>query len=112
MYIACVAFALGVAGTAIGFTVGVLPYFRMTFDLTQYDWFFLASIAVCTGAGFIVGVLNGAKWYRASEASPLIQRRMLAYMHRRSSDDRHIPVRSMNAASLRSLLGSSPRQQP
>jgi hypothetical protein len=108
MYIAFVAFALGAAGTAIGFAVGVVPYFKATFDLTQYDWFFLSSISVCAVLGFIVGIANGARWYRATEASPLIQRRMLAYMHRHATDERGTTaVRTLNAISLRSLLGTN-----
>lgn len=105
MYVAAVSFALGVAGTAIGFSVGVLPYFRATLDMSQYDWFFASSLAICTATGFIVGVLNGAKWYRSTEASPLIQRRMLAYMERRAATEAATGVRTVNVVTLRSLLG-------
>jgi hypothetical protein len=111
LYVAFVSFALGVAGTAIGFTVGVVPYFRSMVDLTRYDGFFLASILVCTSAGFIIGLANGAKWYRALDASPLSQKRMLAYMHRRNAADRDAGVRSLNAAGLRQLLGNGRRTQ-
>jgi hypothetical protein len=111
MYIACVSFALGVVGTAVGFAFGVVPYFRATLDLTQYDWFFLTSIAICALIGFVIGVLNGGRWYRKTEASPLIQRRMLAYLERRGSDARGVTVRSVNTISLRSLLGTKRQQQ-
>jgi hypothetical protein len=111
MYIAYVSFALGAAGTAAGFTLGVVPYFRGQLDVSRYDEFFLGSVAIGTIAGFIVGAFNGSKWFRASEVSPLIQRRMLAYMQRRNSDARGVPQRTINAASLRKLIGSrAPRQ--
>lgn len=102
---AAVAFSLGVAGTAIGFAFGVVPYFRSS-DFSQYDWFFASCVGVGAFAGFVVGVANGARWYRATEASPLIQRRMLAYLHRRGLDGRGVPQRSVNDATLRSLLGA------
>jgi hypothetical protein len=63
-------------------------------------------MAVCAAIGFVVGVANGARWYRASEASPLIQRRMLAYMERHAADERPTGVRTLNAISLKSLLGT------
>jgi hypothetical protein len=105
LYITCVSFALGVAGTAVGFMFGVMPYFRSA-DLSQYDWFFSTCIAIGAFAGFLVGFANGARWYRATEASPLIQRRMLAYIHRRNHDGRGVPQRTLNGSSLRSLLGT------
>jgi len=106
MYVAAVAFSLGVAGTAIGFAVGVIPYFRAALNPSQYDWFFLTSLGVCTVVGFIVGVANGARWYHATEASPLIQRRMLSYMQRKSAEENTTGVRTLNAVSLRSLMGT------
>jgi len=105
LYIACVAFALGAAGTAIGFVFGVVPYFRFN-DFTRYDGFFATCVGIGALAGFVVGMANGARWYRRSEASPLIQRRMLAYLHRRGLDGRGVPQRSVNTVSLRSLLGA------
>jgi len=56
--------------------------------------------------GAVIGAMQGPKWYRAAEASPLIQRRMLAYMRRRGTGSGVIPHRTMNAISLRRLLGS------
>lgn len=99
------AFLLGVAGTVIGFAFGVVPYFRSA-NFTQYDWFFATCVGVGAFAGFLVGVANGARWYRKAEESPLSQRRMLAYLHRRGLDARGVPQRSVNDATLRSLLGS------
>lgn len=109
LYVAFVSFALGVAGTAIGFTVGVVPYFHSMRDLTRSDGFFLTSILICTAVGLIVGLINGAKWYRALDESPLAQKRMLAYMHRRNMAERDTGVRSLNTASLRQLLGNGRR---
>ena len=105
LYVACVSLVLCVAGTAIGFTFGVVPYFRAA-DLAQYDWFFTSCIAVGACVGFLVGFANGARWYRASEASPLVQRRMIAYMQRRGLDARGVPQRTVNNHSLRALLGT------
>jgi hypothetical protein len=105
LYVACVAFILGVAGTGVGFAFGVVPYFRSS-DFSQYDWFFASCVGVGAFAGFLFGVANGARWYRSTEESPLIQRRMLAYLHRRGLDGRGVPQRSVNGATLRSLLGS------
>src|SRR5215813_12550313 len=82
MYVACVAFGLGVVGTAIGFTFGVAPYWHSA-NYAQYDFFFGSCVAIGALTGFIVGVANGARWYRSKETSPLTQRRMLAYLHRR-----------------------------
>jgi hypothetical protein len=105
LYVAFVAFFLGVAGTGVGFAFGVVPYFRSS-DFSQYDWFFASCVGVGAFAGFVVGVANGARWYRATEESPLIQRRMLAYLHRRGLDGRGVPQRTVTGATLRSLLGS------
>jgi len=105
LYVACVAFSLGVAGTAIGFVFGVVPYFR-TLNFSHYDWFFATCVGAGALVGFAVGVANGARWYRATEASPLTEKRMLAYLHRRGLDGRGVPQRTMNDATLRSLLGS------
>ena len=110
-YIAVVAFALGVGGTAVGFMFGVIPYWH-TRSVGRYDGFFLTCCLVGAFAGFVVGVVNGARWYRAAEASPLVQRRMLTYLHRRGVDARGVPSRTLNAASLRSLLGQSRSRQP
>lgn len=110
MYVACISFALGVVGTAIGFTLGVMPYFREQLDFSQYDWFFVACVTLGAVFGFIIGVANGARWFRATEASPLIQRRMLAYLHRRGYDGRGVPQRTMNTISLSGLLGSRRHQ--
>lgn len=106
LYTACVAIALAAAGSAIGFTFGVVPYFRETIDFSKYDGFFGWSVAIGAMVGLALGVLNAQKWYRASEAPPLLQRRMLAYLQRQRSDERGVPVRSVNVISLRSLMGS------
>lgn len=82
-----------------------MPYFRSA-ELTQHDWFFASCIVVGAVVGFLVGFANGARWYRASESSPLAQRRMLAYMQRRGFDGRGVPQRTLNNISLRALLGS------
>ena len=108
LYIACVAFTFGAAGTAAGFALGVVPYYRAQFDLPQYDGFFAASVALGTLVGFVVGALNGPKWFRAAEVSPLIQRRMLAYLQRRNAESRGVPQRTINTSSLRRLVGSPP----
>ena len=105
LYVACVAFSLGAAGTALGFALGVVPYFRVT-DLSQYNWFFATCVGIGALAGFVIGVANGARWYRANEASPLVQRRMLAYMQRRGLEGRVVPQRTLNGTTLRALLGS------
>ena len=105
IYIACVSFALGAVGTAIGFTFGVVPYFRSA-AFGRYDWFFASCVGAGAVAGFIVGVANGARWFRASEASPLTQKRMLAYLRRRGLDVRGVPQRTLNSTTMRSLLGS------
>lgn len=111
LYVAFVAFFLGVAGTGVGFAFGVVPYFRAA-DFSQYDWFFGSCVGVGAFAGFLVGVANAARWYRAAEESPLIQRRMLAYLHRRGLDGRGVPQRNVNATNLRSLLGSRRSARP
>lgn len=86
-----------------------MPYYRAA-DVSQYDWFFASCVALGAIFGFLIGVANGARWYRASEASPLIQRRMLAYLKRHEGDARGVPQRTLNGASLRALLG--PRRTP
>jgi len=105
LYVAAVSFALGVAGTALGFFLGVVPYFRVN-DVNKYDWFFATCVGIGALAGFIIGVVNGARWYNATEASPLIQKRMLSYLHRRCVDARGVPQRTFTGSTLRSLLGS------
>ena len=111
LYVAAVSFALGVAGTAVGFLLGVIPYFH-TFNVTRYDGFFIACCLGGAVLGFFVGAANGARWYRSAEASPLVQRRMLTYLHRRGLDGRGVPQRTLNTASLRSLLGQSRSRRP
>jgi hypothetical protein len=106
MYVACVAVALSAAGAAIGFTFGVVPYFREALDFSKYDGFFGWSVLIGALVGLTVGMANARKWYRAAEASPLLQRRMLAYLQRRGSNERGVSVRSMNVISLRSLMGA------
>ncbi len=105
-YIATVSFALGMAGCAVGFTFGVIPYFRVS-NFARYDGFFATCCIVGGLLGFFVGVANGARWYRSAEASPLAQRRMLTYLHRRGLDGRGVPQRTLNNAALRNLLGQN-----
>jgi hypothetical protein len=105
LYVACVSLLLCFVGTAIGFSFGVVPYFRSA-DVSQHDWFFTGSIVVGACVGFVVGFANGARWYRATEATPLVQRRMLSYLQRRGLDARGLPQRTMNNHSLRALLGT------
>ena len=104
LYIACVSFALGVAGTAIGFTLGVVPYFRAQLDFSQYDWFFVTCVGIGTLVGAIIGAAFGPRWYRATEANPIVQRRLLSYLKRRQ-DTRVTAQRTIGTISLQSLLG-------
>ena len=94
LYVACVSFALGAAGTAIGFTFGVVPYFRAV-DASRYNVFFAACIAAGAFAGFVVGLVNGARWFRADGATPVGQRRMMSYLRRRDFDERGLPQRTV-----------------
>jgi hypothetical protein len=107
LYVSFVCAFLCFAGGAIGFTLGVVPYFRITLDVSQYNGFFVACVGVGAMAGIAVGIVFGPKWYRATEASPLVQRRMLAYMRRKNLDGRYAGQRTMSAASLRQLIGNS-----
>jgi hypothetical protein len=106
MYVACVAFALGAAGSAIGFTFGVVPYYRDTIDFATNDWFFVVSVLIGALIGLVVGLANGQRWYRSAETSPLLQRRMLAYIKRRGVDGRGVPQRSLDSVTLRNLIGT------
>jgi hypothetical protein len=107
LYVATVAVALACAGGAIGFFVGVVPYFRLTIDVSRYDGFFLACVVIGAVAGAIVGLAFGARWYRTTEASPLVQRRMLAYVRRKNLDGRFGAQRTMANVSLRNLIGGA-----
>ena len=106
LYVGAVSFTLGAAGTAIGFLFGVIPYFH-TANFPRYDGFFVACCIIGAAAGFVIGVVNGARWYRSAESSPLAQRRMLSYLRRRGMDPRGVPARTLNTVSLRSLLGQN-----
>ena len=97
-YIACVAFVVGAAGMAIGFTFGIVPYYGAT-DASAHDKFF----AVCVGAGTLLGILigfvNGMRLSRAAQTSPMVQKRLLAYLRRRGESQ--LPQRTLHRISVR-----------
>jgi len=80
--------------------------------MAGYDWIFATCVAAGTLIGLIVGIANGPKWYRASESSPLAQKRMLSYLRRKDLDSRYASQRTLNRVSLQALIGTrkpSPR---
>lgn len=79
---ACVAFVVGAAGMAVGFTFGVVPYYGAT-DASAHDRFFAVCVGLGTLLGIVVGFVNGARLAKASQTSPLVQKRLLAYLRRR-----------------------------
>jgi len=105
-YVAAISFSLGAGGMALGFLFGVIPYFHVH-NVGRYDGFFATCVGMGALAGFLIGVVNGARWYRSGDMSPLAARRMLAYLYRRSVDGRGVPQRTLNSTTLRALLGSS-----
>ena len=96
-YVACVAFIIGAMGTAVGFTLGIVPYYGAT-DASTHDKFF--SICVVVGAliGFLIGLANGVRLSRASQPSQTIQKRMLSYIRRRDS---RTPQRTIHRINVR-----------
>jgi hypothetical protein len=104
IYIACVSFVLGVAGTIVGLVLGVAPYYRSGHSTA--DWIFVTCVAAGTLIGLIVGIANGPKWYRASESSPLAQKRMLSYLRSKDLDSRYASQRTLNRVSLQALIGT------
>jgi len=99
-YVACVAFAVGVAGTAVGFTFGVVPYYGAT-DASAHDRFFATCVIVGTLIGFLIGVANGLRLSRASRSSATTQKRLLSYIRRRSAGS--VPQRTIHRISVRPL---------
>ena len=99
-YVACVAFVVGAAGTAVGFTFGVVPYYGAT-DASTHDRFFAMCVVVGTLSGFIIGLANGVKLSRASRPSATTQKRLLSYMRRRS--DGRTPQRTIHRINVRPI---------
>ncbi|HEY7995088.1 MAG TPA: hypothetical protein VID24_12825 [Candidatus Eremiobacteraceae bacterium] len=99
-YVACVAFVIGAAGTAVGFTFGVVPYYGAT-DASTHDRFFAMCVGVGTLIGFLIGLANGVKLSRASRASATTQNRLLSYIRRRS--DSRIPQRTLHRINVQPL---------
>jgi hypothetical protein len=95
LYIASVAFTLGAAGTAVGFVFGIVPYFRPSIDMSQYDWFFVSCVAFGSLVGLCCGLAIAPRWYRDSEGSPHGQRRMLAYLPRRAMQSSGTSARTL-----------------
>ena len=99
-YVACVAFVVGAAGTAVGFTFGVVPYYGAT-DASTHDSFFAICVGAGTLLGFLIGLANGVKLSRASRPSPTTQKRLLSYIRRRVEG--RIPQRTIQRISVRPL---------
>ncbi|HYK52735.1 MAG TPA: hypothetical protein VEV38_04325 [Candidatus Eremiobacteraceae bacterium] len=99
-YIACVAFIVGAAGTAVGFTFGIVPYYGAT-DASVHDKFFAVCVAVGTLIGFAIGLANGVKLSRASQPSSTTQRRLLSYIRRRGNGN--MPQRTIHRISVQPL---------
>jgi len=99
-YVACVAFVIGAAGTAVGFTFGVVPYYGAT-DASTHDRFFAMCVGVGTLIGFLIGLANGVKLSRASRPSATTQKRLLSYIRRRG--DSRIPQRTIHRINVRPL---------
>jgi hypothetical protein len=99
-YIACVAFIVGAAGTAVGFTFGIVPYYGAT-DASIHDRFFAICVAVGALIGFLIGLANGVRLSRASQPSSTTQKRMLSYIRRRGAGD--VPQRTLHRISVRPL---------
>lgn len=99
-YVACVAFVVGAAGTAVGFTFGIVPYYGAT-DASAHDRFFAICVGLGTLLGFLIGLANGVKLSRASRPSPTTQKRLLSYIRRRA--DGLMPQRTIRSFSVRPL---------
>jgi hypothetical protein len=97
-YIACVAFVVGAAGMAVGFTFGIVPYYGAT-DASMHDKFFSLCVAAGTLLGVLIGFVNGMRLSRASQPSPTSQKRLLAYLRRRGES--RMPERTLNRISVR-----------
>ena len=97
-YVACVAFFVGAAGMAVGFTFGVVPYYGAT-DASMHDKFFSICVGAGTLLGLVIGFVNGMRLSRASQASPTTQKRLLAYLRRRGES--RMPERTLNRISVR-----------
>ena len=99
-YIACVAFIVGAAGTAVGFTFGIVPYYGAT-DASVHDRFFAVCVVVGALIGFAIGLANGVKLSRASQPSSTTQKRMLSYIRRRGAGN--MPHRTIHRISVQPL---------
>lgn len=99
-YVACVALVVGAAGTAVGFTFGVVPYYGAT-DASTHDRFFALCVGVGTLLGFLIGIANGIMLSRASRPSLTTQRRLLSYIRRRA--DGRMPQRTLHRINVRPL---------
>lgn len=99
-YVACVAFVVGAAGTAVGFTFGIVPYYGAT-DASTHDRFFAVCVLVGTLIGFLIGLANGVKLSRASRPSATTQKRLLSYIRRRG--DNRMPQRTIHRINVQPL---------
>lgn len=99
-YIACVAFIVGAAGTAVGFTFGIVPYYGAT-DASVHDKFFAVCVVVGALIGFAIGLANGVRLSRASNPSSTTQKRLLSYIRRRGAGN--VPQRTIHRITVRPL---------
>jgi hypothetical protein len=99
-YIACVAFIVGAAGMAVGFTFGIVPYYGAA-DASVHDRFFAICVVVGALIGFAIGLANGVKLSRASRPSSTTQKRLLEYMRRRGAGN--VPQRTIHRITVRPL---------
>lgn len=99
-YIACVAFIVGAAGTAVGFTFGIVPYYGAT-DASVHDKFFAVCVIVGALIGFVIGLANGVKLSRASKPSSTTQKRLLSYLRRRGAGN--VPQRTIHRITVQPL---------
>ena len=113
-YVVAVTAALGVLGGAIGFVIGIVPYYVASGDLAARDQVFGGCVALGIVGGLIWGAVRAPRWFRnQDDALTAGQGRMIRYLQRRRSPQgptSDAAPRTLGAHYLEQVLG--PKKNP
>lgn len=113
-YVVLMTAVLGVVGAAIGFVIGIVPYYVANGDLAARDQVFGGCVALGIVGGLIWGAVRAPRWFKNQEdALTAGQGRMIRYLHRRRSPQSptsDAAPRTLGANYLEQVLG--PKKNP